>query len=49
MKKVSAKKYYEYFEDNVYRHEGVLHKTDFTRCHPFRVAFRSLKWVDKFL
>ena len=29
MKKVSAKKYYEYFDDNVYRHEGVSHSVEY--------------------
>ena len=33
MKKVSAKKYYEYFDDNVYRHEGVLHSVEYpSKC-----------------
>ena len=33
MKKVSAKKYYEYFDDNVYCHEGVLHSVEYpSKC-----------------
>lgn len=33
MKKVSAKKYYEYFNDNVYRHEGVSHSVEYPSKH----------------
>lgn len=29
MKKVSAKKYCEYFDDNVYRHEDVLRSVEY--------------------
>lgn len=33
MKKVSAKKYYEYFDDNAYCHEGVLHSVGYpSKC-----------------
>lgn len=33
MKKVSAKKYYEYFDDNIYRHEGVSHSVEYPSKH----------------
>lgn len=33
MKKVSAKKYYEYFDDNIYRHEGVSCSVEYPSKH----------------
>ena len=33
MKKVSAKKYCEYFDDNVYRHEGVSCSVEYPSKH----------------
>ena len=49
MKKVSAKKYYEYFDDNVYRHEGVSHSVEYPSKHEVieRYYIRGLK--DKIL
>ena len=33
MKKVSSKKYYEYFYDNVYCHEGISHSVEYPSKH----------------
>lgn len=49
MKKVSAKKYYEYFDDNVYRHEGVSHSIEYPSKHEVIEKYYIHDLKDKIL
>jgi len=49
MKKVSAKKYYQYFEDNVYRHEGVSHSVEYPSKHEIIKKYYIPGLKDKIL
>ena len=49
MKKVSAKKYYEYFDDNIYRHEGVSHSLEFPSKHELIEKYYIHDLKDKIL
>lgn len=33
MKKVSAKKYYDYFDDNIFGHKGISHSVEYPSKH----------------
>lgn len=49
MKKVSAKKYYEYFDDNIYRHEGVSHSAEYPSKHEIIKKYYIHGLKDKIL
>lgn len=49
MKKVSAKKYFEYFEDNIYRHEGISHSVEYLSKHEIIKKYYIHGLKDKIL
>ena len=49
MKKVSAKKYYEYFDDNIYRHESISHSVEYPSEHELIEKYYINGLKDKIL